>query len=56
MDKVTKLAELMSETIYTWCDEELISLFLDDSITWEHGNESFCSRKEKLSHLNKLGI
>jgi len=53
MDKVTKLAKLMTDSIYTWCSEELIDLFLDDSISWEHGMHGLCSREEKIAYLKK---
>lgn len=56
MDKLSelrKLTKLMTDSIDTWCDEELIDLFLDDSITWEHGIEGLCNRKEKIAYLKK---
>lgn len=55
-NKVTNLAKLMSDTLYTWCDEELIDLFLDDSITWEENNKTFCSRSEKITYLENNGF
>jgi len=65
MDKVTKLAKLMSDTLYTWSDEELLDLFLDSSISWEEGSNLYCNsiqhwplctRAEKIAYLEKQGF
>lgn len=56
MDELTKLAKLITDSINTWCDEELIDLFLDDSITWDDGYNTLCSRAEKIAYLKKHNL
>ena len=64
MDKVTKLAKLMADTLYTWADEELVDLFLDPSITWDYWKNhitngcfhSLSTRAEKIAYLKKQGF